>query len=68
MKFIHLSDLHVTNDPSALENQMLTQLRESIIWRYDDEEKPAILISGDLVDNGAGDEFDQVVSILTPLK
>lgn len=68
MKFIHLSDLHITDDTEALENKMADHLRRWLKIRYNQAEKPAILITGDLVNNGKGAEYQQVKLMLLNLK
>lgn len=68
MKFLHLSDLHVTDNESALENQMADHLCKWIKNRYSQGRKPAILITGDLVDNGEGVEYQKVQNLLYDLK
>lgn len=68
MKFIHLSDLHLTSDENNLENQMADHLIKWLKVRYSQTQKPAILITGDLVDNGKGVEYQQAQNMLLDLK
>ena len=66
MKIVHLSDLHLTKDDSALENQMATQIREAILYKYQND-KVKILITGDITDNGDKAEYNKAIEILSPL-
>ena len=62
---IHLSDLHI--DESDREADNLSIIVESIV-KYDwANGKPAILITGDMVNDGKKEQFKKVRAILDPL-
>lgn len=63
---LHLSDLHVGR--SAKEGENLNLIVEKIINRWANENnKPVILITGDLVDDGEEKQFIEARQILNPI-
>lgn len=67
-QFIHLSDLHVRWHKDASENSSLHFVVEQILKRYDKREKPAVIISGDITDDGREQQYLQAIKLLEPLK
>lgn len=68
VKFIHLSDLHIRKNMGKKENKNCIKIREYIISRYSNEtEKPVIIITGDIVDDGDEKQYKNAVKILKPL-
>jgi len=66
--FIHLSDLHIRWHKNAAENRSLQFVVEQIVQTYDQQEKPAVLITGDLTDDGRKDQYHHAANLLYPLK
>lgn len=64
--FIHLSDLHINSNDLSDENVALKKVVSCIIDKYSSE-KPAILITGDLVDDGLESQYMNARNILKPL-
>jgi 3',5'-cyclic AMP phosphodiesterase CpdA len=70
MKILHISDLHIGKEETVIkeweqaENLVRRILRE---WR-NDKDKPLILITGDVVDDGREVEFIEARRILRPLQ
>lgn len=63
---LHLSDLHVGK--STKEGENLNLIVEKIITRWANENnKPVILITGDIVDDGEENQFIEARKILNPL-
>lgn len=53
LKLVHLSDLHLGDDINDDENLNFISIRGELIEKYGaDEEKPLIIITGDVVDSG----------------
>ena len=68
-KFIHLSDLHIGDDEQTSENQYLKVIIDHILRRYKTvKNKPVILITGDITDNGQEDEYKKAVELLSIFK
>lgn len=65
-KFIHLSDLHIRTDNRKDNNQNCIKVVGYIIQQYP-VEKPVILITGDIVDDGHESQYKNAVSLLKPL-
>ncbi len=66
MKMLHLSDLHIHKSNEKSENKHLKEIVENIIKLYPNE-KPVILITGDIVDDGRKDQYKNAVELLKPL-
>lgn len=65
--FFHLSDLHLTKDATALVNNRspLVKLRTLLDHLHHLEVKPSfILITGDLVNDGQSEQYEQFVEIM----
>lgn len=67
VRCIVLSDLHVHRKPEAGENRTLERLVAHLRQRFAAETRPHVVITGDLTDNGAEDEYHRVVALLRPL-
>ncbi len=70
VKFIHLSDLHIHGSMDKADNQNAVKVVEYILERYakaPKPERPVILLTGDIVDDGKKDQYEQAVAILKPL-
>jgi 3',5'-cyclic AMP phosphodiesterase CpdA len=65
IKFIHISDLHI----HATERRDNRNCRKVVdfIGRHYPDEKPIVLITGDIVDDGKEVQYQNAVSILKPL-
>jgi 3',5'-cyclic AMP phosphodiesterase CpdA len=69
MRILHISDLHIGKEETAVEEwKQAEKLVRRIIreWR-EDEDKPLVLITGDVVDDGREVEFIEARRILRPL-
>lgn len=67
-QFLHLSDFHVRWHNDASENIALRFIVEQLMRRYDRREKPTIVITGDLTDDGREDQYINTARLLEPLK
>jgi 3',5'-cyclic AMP phosphodiesterase CpdA len=65
IKFIHLSDLHI-HGTDRRDNRNCRKVIDFIINQYPDE-KPIVLITGDITDDGAERQYKNAVDILKPL-
>lgn len=65
IKFIHLSDLHI-HTTERRDNRNCRKVVDFIGHHYPDE-KPIVLITGDIVDDGKEVQYQNAVSILKPL-
>ena len=66
LSILHLSDLHVgkTNE----EGKNLQIIVKKIVSKWGEEEKkPVILITGDIVDDGEEEQFNETRKVLDPL-
>ena len=66
--FIHLSDLHIRRYQHADENASLRFIVEHLLRRYEKTEKPIVLITGDVTDDGQESQYKNAVELLRPLK
>lgn len=64
--FIQISDLHIHTNNDEHENRTLKKLVSNIINKYS-VEKPVVLITGDIVDDGKEEQYKNAVNLLTPL-
>ena len=66
--FIQLSDLHI-HKKKKLENINCEKIVNQIIKKYDGpkKDKPAVLITGDIVDDGEAKQYNSAVKLLRPL-
>jgi len=55
-KFIQISDLHIHTNNDEHENRTLKKLVSNIINKYS-VEKPVVLITGDIVDDGKEEQL-----------
>ncbi|MCP4374484.1 MAG: hypothetical protein GY797_41235 [Deltaproteobacteria bacterium] len=68
LRFIHISDLHLQKNDKKEENENLNNLVRYITDEYkSSSDKPLILITGDIVQNGKQEEYDNAVRLLKPL-
>jgi len=70
VKFIHLSDLHIHGAMSKPDNQSAKKIVDFIVKRYEtakELERPIILLTGDIVDDGKEEQYQQAKKILRPL-
>jgi 3',5'-cyclic AMP phosphodiesterase CpdA len=70
IKFIHLSDLHIHGSNMKEDNVNTVKIIDYIIARYADYnkgEKPVVLITGDITDDGKKNQYKNAVKILGPL-
>lgn len=63
VKFIQLSDLHIHKDNDKEDNLDCMKVVGYIINRYS-VDKPIVLLTGDIVDDGAKDQYKNAVKIL----
>lgn len=61
MKFIHLSDLHIHRDDEN--NKAVSSLLTFVLEKYPDHR---IVITGDITDDGAVEQFDNAYALLKP--
>lgn len=66
VKFIHLSDLHIHCSHHKDDNVNCKKIVDYIISRYTDD-KPAVLLTGDIVDDGYEAQYKNAVELLKPL-
>lgn len=67
MRCVVLSDLHVHRRPKAGENLTLQRVVAHLRQHYARGTRPHVIITGDLTDNGAEEEYHRVVALLRPL-
>lgn len=69
MKILHISDLHIGKGGSKVDRSRQTEKLVRLIKRHwgDDDNKPLVLITGDVVDDGREAEFIEARRILEPL-
>ena len=70
MKLLHLSDLHIGKQetPDLNEELELQKIIESIITKWgDDPDKPIIIVTGDIVDDGLEEQYIKAKRIIQPL-
>ena len=68
MRILHISDLHIgREDKVGRWKQAEKIVRETIREWGGDDDKPLVLITGDVVDDGAEVEFVEARRILRPL-
>lgn len=67
-RFIQISDLHI-HGKKKLENINCEKIVQFIIDKYDgpNRDKPVILLTGDIVDDGKAKQFRSAVKLLKPL-
>lgn len=63
MKFIHLSDLHIHSHKN--DNKEVRALLNAVATNYP---KHQVIITGDIVDDGAIPQFEQAIALLEPFK
>ncbi len=69
MKFIHLSDLHIHSTRNTEETVYAFALVQGIIAKYkDSDDKPWIVITGDIVEDATEKQYVRAVEILFILK
>lgn len=64
---VHLSDLHVSERPDHRFNVRLAGIVRWIVARYP-RERPIVVVTGDLVDDGTQEQYERLVDLLAPLK
>ena len=68
MRILHISDLHIGNEADVDRWKKAEKIvRETIREWGSDDDKPLVLITGDVVDDGAEVEFIEARRILRPL-
>lgn len=67
LTILHLSDLHVSERPDHPYNVRLAGIVRWIVERYPGE-RPIVVLTGDLVEDGTREQYLQVVQLLAPLK
>ncbi len=65
-KFIQLSDLHIGKSNGKDENVSCGKIVEHIVNKYSDD-KPVVLLTGDIVDDGRVEQYENAVTLLKPL-
>ena len=69
MKILHISDLHIGKEADVDRWKMAEKLVREIKKSWgDDDDKPLVLITGDVVDDGTETEFIEARRILSPLQ
>ncbi len=71
MKLLHLSDLHIGKQETTdlNEEEEAKRLVEAIVEKWkNDPDKPIIIVTGDIVDDGAEEQFITAREILKPLR
>ncbi len=66
VKFLQLSDLHISKNDGKDNNQNCIKIVSYITNRYTND-KPVVLITGDIVDDGDEEQYKKAVEILKPL-
>lgn len=66
-KFIQLSDLHIHKNNDKSDNVNCNIVVEYIVNKYTSD-KPIVLLTGDIVDDGDKQQYKNAVEILKPLK
>jgi 3',5'-cyclic AMP phosphodiesterase CpdA len=64
--FIQLSDLHIHHNVESGENVALDNIVRGIVEKYNSDDT-AIIITGDIVDDGSREQYERVVPLLFPL-
>ncbi len=68
VKFIHLSDLHISKNKKKTHNQNAEQVVNHICSEYEKDGKDlVVLITGDIVDDGEEAQYENAVEIISPL-
>ncbi|MEZ4383243.1 MAG: metallophosphoesterase [Nannocystaceae bacterium] len=68
VRFIQLSDLHIRGSMHRDENENCGKLVAWICEHYAaDENKPVVLLTGDITDDGKEDQYRNAVALLRPL-
>lgn len=67
VKFIQLSDLHIHGSMQTADNICAKKIVNYIANRYATKNKPVVLITGDIVDDGKKRQYKNAVNILRPL-
>lgn len=65
-KFIQLSDLHIRKSNEKEENGNCDKIVKHIVNKYTDN-KPVVLLTGDIVDDGRAEQYKNAVTLLKPL-
>lgn len=65
MKVIHLSDLHIGRSENY---EKLILLADRIIQKFNDDNKPTIIITGDITDDGDIHQFRKVKKVIQELE
>lgn len=65
-QFIHLSDLHIRTSNDKENNQNCKKIIDFIIQQYPNNQ-PAVVITGDIVDDGHEEQYKNAVTLLKPL-
>ena len=70
MRILHISDLHVGKRKTGINEARQTEKMVRLIKRHwgDDDDKPLVLITGDVVDDGREAQFIEARHILEPLR
>ncbi|MCP4113001.1 MAG: hypothetical protein GY749_46985 [Desulfobacteraceae bacterium] len=66
VKFLHLSDLHIHSSNGKDDNVNCKKVVDYIISKYTGD-KPVVLLTGDIVDDGAKAQYENAVTLLKPL-
>lgn len=66
VKFIQLSDLHIHGNEKE-DNTNCRKIVDFILNKYSKIDKPIVLLTGDITDDGKKDQYENAVKILTPL-
>lgn len=67
-RLLQLSDLHVRARPLAHENRHLRNVVANLVRTYNDGDKPIVVITGDITQNGHPREYENALAILGTLK
>jgi len=63
---LHLSDLHITGKPHT--DIRVQQLFQKVLQRWSGKEKPLIVITGDIVDDGKEKQFQVAAELMRTLR